>query len=89
MIYKPSIALVFCSSLTIGCVADNKSKLTEEQIEAICDQKKIQASKPTTDVSIATGSEGPKYEIGITFSSDYLSGRDPEDVFEECKLTLQ
>ena len=72
-----------------GCVSDSKKTLTEKEMENICKNKKLEASKPMTNVSLATGSEGPKYQIGITLSSDYLAGREPEEVYKDCMLSLR
>ena len=49
----------------------------------------MEASKPTTNISLGTGSEGPKYQIGITMSSDFIAGRNPEEVYKDCKLSLE
>ena len=77
--------IIFSICFLIGCVSNPPNPLTSEQIENICQKKKIEAAKPTTNLSLATGSEGPKYQIGITMSSDYLAGRDPNDVYNQCK----
>ena len=57
-------------------------------VESICNKKKIEATKPTTNLSFATGSEGPKYQIGITMSSDYIAGRDPNEVYKQCLMSF-
>ena len=77
--------IIFSTGFLIGCVSNPPDPLTAQQIENICQKKKIEAAKPTTNLSLATGSEGPKYQIGITMSSDYLAGRDPNDVYNQCK----
>ena len=71
----------------IGCASYPPNPLTAKQIENICQKKKNEAAKPTTNLSLATGSEGPKYQIGITMSSDYLAGRNPDDVYNQCKMS--
>ena len=72
----------FC--FLFGCAANQPKPL----IESICQKKKIEATKPTTNLSLATGSEGPKYQIGITMSSDYIAGRDPNEVYKQCIMSL-
>ena len=79
--------IIFSICFLIGCVSNPPNPLTAQQIENICQKKKIEAAKPTTNLSLATGSEGPKYQIGITMSSDYLAGRDPNDVYNQCKMS--
>ena len=76
----------FC--FLIGCTASQPIPLTQKQIESICQKKKIEATKPTTNLSLATGSEGPKYQIGITMSSDYIAGRDPNEVYKQCIMSF-
>ena len=76
----------FC--FLIGCAASQSKPLTQKQIESICQKKKIEATKPTTNLSLATGSEGPKYQIGITMSSDYIAGRDPNEVYKQCIMSF-
>ena len=78
--------LSFC--FLIGCATSEPITLTQKQIESICHNKKIEATKPTTNLSLATGSEGPKYQIGITMSSDYIAGRDPNEVYKQCLMSF-
>ena len=59
-----------------------------KQIEKYLSKEKIEATKPTTNLSLATGSEGPKYQIGITMSSDYIAGRDPNEVYKQCIMSF-
>ena len=79
--------LIFSTFFLIGCASNPPNPLTAQQIENICQKKKNEAAKPTTNLSLATGSEGPKYQIGITMSSDYLAGRNPNDVYNQCKMS--
>ena len=78
--------IIFC--FLIGCATNQPKPLTKKQIESICQKKKIEATKPTTNLSLATGSEGPKYQIGITMSSDYITGRDPNEVYQQCIMSF-
>ena len=72
-----------------GCATNTPETLSSKQIDTICKKKKMEASKPMTNVSLGTGSEGPKYQIGITMSSDFIAGRNPEEVYKDCKLFLE
>ena len=78
--------IIFC--FIIGCATSQPKPLTQKQIQSICQKKKIEATKPTTNLSLATGSEGPKYQIGITMSSDYIAGRDPNEVYQQCIMSF-
>ena len=79
--------IIFAIIFFIGCASNPPIPLTAQQIENICQKKKNEAAKPTTNLLLATGSEGPKYQIGITMSSDYLAGRNPNDVYNQCKMS--
>ena len=82
------ISLGLLSLVITSCASNQAQLLTEKQIENICQNKRLQATKPTTNLSLATGSEGPKYQIGITMSSDFITGRDPNEVYNQCKMSL-
>ena len=81
--------VIFSICFLIGCASNPPNPLTAQQIENICQNKKNEAAKPTTNLSLATGSEGPKYQIGITMISHYLAGRDPIDVYNQCKVSYK
>ena len=89
--YTTPVATLFVNIIgcfLIGCATSEPITLTQKQIESICHNKKIEATKPTTNLSLATGSDGPKYQIGITMSSDYIAGRDPNEVYEQCLMSF-
>lgn len=59
--------------------------VSPERAAEICEERARAAAGPTGEVGIGISSDGevsPKLEIGIT--SDYLMGRDPYLVYEEC-----
>ena len=80
---------IFLIPLIGGCATNTPEPLSLKQIESICKKKQMEASKPMTNISLGTGSEGPKYQIGITMSSDFIAGRNPEEVYKDCKLSLE
>ncbi len=85
---KVGLGLLFVLIFLAGCATNEQRSLSEKEIENICKKKRLEATKPMTNLSLATGTEGPKYQIGITMSSDYIAGRDPQDVYKDCKLSL-
>ena len=59
--------------------------ISPERAAEICEDRARQAAGPTGEVGIGINSSGdvsPRLEIGIT--SDYLMGRDPYLVYENC-----
>jgi hypothetical protein len=51
----------------------------------LCEDRARAARGPTGEVAVgASSSDGPFAGVGITLSSDYLSGRDPLEVYRTC-----
>ena len=88
-VFNFNLFFIFLILLLGGCASNTPKPLSLTQIESICKKKQIEASKPMTNVSLGKGSEGPKYQIGITMSSDFIAGRNPEEVYKDCKLSLE
>ena len=54
---------------------------------ALCDEQARAAQGPTGSVTIGTSSdEGPYLNTEIGISSDFITGRDPQQVYEECVI---
>ena len=54
---------------------------------ALCDQQARAAQGPTGQVTIgASSDDGPYLDTEIGLSSDFLTGRDPVEVYEQCVL---
>ena len=54
---------------------------------AICDQQARAAQGPTGEITIgASSDDGPYLDTEIGLSSDFLTGRDPVEVYEQCVL---
>nr|WP_252734475.1 hypothetical protein [Octadecabacter sp. B2R22] len=58
---------------------------TPERAAEICEEKARAAQGPTGSVSVGANSNtGPYSDVQISLTSDYLAGRDPNDVYAEC-----
>ncbi|KAB7616354.1 hypothetical protein F9L33_00290 [Amylibacter sp. SFDW26] len=73
---------------TVGLTGCTKPEpITVERAMAICTERARDAVKPNVNVGVGVGI-GKRVRtgvgIGIELSSDYLKGRDPEEVYEEC-----
>ncbi len=81
MKYKPGIAVVaFCGLMSCGPVSP---ELAARQ----CEERANAAVAPTGEVGIGINSDGKvgtRFEIGVT--SDFIKGRDPYVVYEECVI---
>lgn len=54
---------------------------------ALCDQQARAAQGPTGSVTVGANSDdGPFLGTEIGVSSDFLTGRDPVEVYEECVI---
>ncbi|MCV2874771.1 hypothetical protein OE810_00740 [Rhodobacteraceae bacterium XHP0102] len=61
---------------------------TMAQAEAQCRQRADAATGPQTQISVGVGTGGTSAGVQIGLSSDYLAGRDPEDVYTTCVTRL-
>ncbi len=73
---------------TVGLTACTKPEpITVDRAMAICTDRARSAVKPDVNVGVGVGI-GKRVRtgvgIGIELSSDYLKGRDPNEVYEEC-----
>jgi hypothetical protein len=56
------------------------------QAERECLEQARLAERPRGEVGIFAGTGGVATQIGVTVSTDYLAGRDPEEVYQSCVL---
>jgi hypothetical protein len=71
----PLLALVACTPVPVS----------PERAAEICEEKARAAQGPTGRVSVGTNSNtGANAGIEIGVTSDFLTGRDPLDVYTEC-----
>ena len=53
----------------------------------LCEEQARAAQGPTGEVAVgASSSDGPFAALGVTLSTDYLSGRDPQEVYRTCVM---
>ena len=51
----------------------------------VCDQQARAAQGPTGEITLGSNSEdGPYLDTEIGLSSDFITGRDPVEVYEQC-----
>ena len=55
-----------------------------ERAEEVCFETARSAAGPRGTVSIGTGTQGPSASVELSVSSDYLTGRDPAEVYDSC-----
>lgn len=58
--------------------------VTPEIAAARCEERARTAAGPTGRVAIGIGTGGPVSEVEIGVSTDYLRGRDPQEVYFTC-----
>lgn len=74
-------------SALLATVACTKTLLTVDQAMAQCTETARAATRPTGGVSIGANSQtGLETGFSIGFTSDFLTGRDPLEVYNECVI---
>lgn len=62
--------------------------LSPEQAALVCEERAREAQAPTGSVTVGTNSRtGGFGGIAIGVTSDYLMGRDPLQVYEDCVMS--
>ena len=73
------------TTLALAALAGCQERVySAEEIHEICMDKKRAAQGPTGQASISAGTEGSRIGLSIGVTDDFLLGRDPERVFEQC-----
>ncbi|SMY06064.1 hypothetical protein [Flavimaricola marinus] len=71
--------------LILGLAACTPVMLSPEQAAEVCEDQARAAQGPTGSVTIGANSGGSTFtDVAIGVSSDFLTGRDPMDVYEQC-----
>lgn len=80
MRFRPAYALILGIAGLSAC-----GPVTRVQAERECYEQARLAERPRGVVALGAGSGGHTWGgAGITISSDYLLGRDPEKVWQNC-----
>ena len=58
--------------------------VSPERAADMCEDRARAATGPTGEIGIGIGSDGPASSVEIGITSDYIRGRDPYVVYEEC-----
>lgn len=58
--------------------------VSPERAADMCEDRARAATGPTGEIGIGVGSEGVGSRIEIGVTSDFIRGRDPYIVYEEC-----
>lgn len=70
---------VLCLSALAAC-----GPMSPERAADLCEDRARAAQGPTAELGIGIGSEGTRGSVEVGVTSDYLQGRDPYVVYEEC-----
>lgn len=58
--------------------------VTLQQAERQCVERAKSAAGPRGEIAVGVGSGKPRSRIKLEVNSDYLMGRDPSAVFDQC-----
>lgn len=75
---KPKLRLLCLLALS-AC-----GPMSADRAADICEDRARAAQGPTAELGIGIGSEGTRGSVEVGVTSDYLQGRDPYIVYEEC-----
>ena len=75
----PALAVLGLTAALAAC-----GPVPVEQAERQCLSQAQLAQKPRGSVALGATSHGPAARVQLELSSDYLAGRDPNQVFAEC-----
>ena len=56
------------------------------QAEKECFERARLAQQPRGEVFVGATSDGPRAGFDVTISSDFISGRDPSEVYNSCVM---
>ena len=71
--------LIGCASLVTAC-----GPMSPETAARVCEERARAATGPTGSVSIGISNRGPSVGAEIGISNDYLQGRDPYVLYDQC-----
>ncbi|GLS88127.1 hypothetical protein GCM10010873_31010 [Cypionkella aquatica] len=59
--------------------------ISREEAERACFERARLAQQPRGELGVGIGSDGRRHGFGeITISSDYIQGKDPDQVYQNC-----
>lgn len=71
---------VFLSVLAVSACGP----MSPERAADLCEDRARAATGPTGEIGIGVGSNGASSSIEVGITSDYIRGRDPQIVYEQC-----
>ena len=79
-----ALLLIPATGLLAAC---EPQPVSPERAAALCEERARAAQGPTGAIEVGTSSEdGPFGGIAVGLSGDYLAGRDPLEVYEQCVI---
>lgn len=79
-----TLAICLAASLLAGCASE---PIPLGEAEFLCAECARQATRPTGEATIGIGNKsGVSGGISIGVTSDFLTGRDPQDVYASCVM---
>ena len=76
---------IFALTALAAATACAPAPITPERAAENCEERARAAQGPTGSVSVGVNSnDGPRAGVAIGLSSDFLTGRDPIEVYNDC-----
>ena len=80
--------LILCCGSLIGCVESTENSMTREAIVQVCKDERNKAISPEADINVSRSKKGTDVGFTLSFSSNFLMGSDPEEVYLKCVQRL-
>ena len=74
--------------LALSALAGCDTTVSPERAYEQCSERARLAAQPRGEIGFGVGSAGPAGHAGLTITSDFLMGRDPQVVYDTCFRNL-
>jgi hypothetical protein len=71
-------------ALALSALAACDATVSAERAYEQCSERARLAAQPRGSIGVGVGSEGPSAGASLTITSDFIAGRDPQLVYDNC-----
>lgn len=82
------IRAIAIAALAGAFLAGCDTTVSPERAYEQCSERARLAAQPRGEIGIGVGSGGPSAGASLTITSDFIAGRDPQLVYENCFRNL-
>jgi len=82
------IRAVVIGALALSALAACDRTVSAERAYEECSERARLAAAPRGEIGIGVGTGGPSARAGLTITSDFIAGRNPQTVYDSCFRNL-